>query len=372
MTEIRLSSLHDDVRMPWQDRDKPEYSTYPQRHANIGEHGEFSALRRIYQFGVTEDDLLQAGISDLRQMTESQYRNLVGCAVEEQYGLIMSNIYDHWWEKQEPEMEKAIAGTAFMVEQWETNWGIHTIQRGQDVRGQATLALISIEGIHLLDGIKDPTQRDVDRALGMLFMNGVRSFCLQYGRDTALATNGLTELGRYTVTKLLKNGLLVDLAHSLPKTRTDTLDLAEELGRGSQISYTHGAPSEAIAKDPDYAGLSEKRGLSDDEIKRIMRLDGIVGLGVSRPFFTSAEQLAETIDRLSQFQNGILSLAIGADFGGVSPSFLIGMNTPAEVVDKLGDLLVGRFKFNETGAQAILAENARVWIQSNLLDEDHT
>ncbi|MFA6099998.1 MAG: membrane dipeptidase [Patescibacteria group bacterium] len=362
----KLSSLHDDVRMPLQDRNKADYDIYPNRHPSVGERGEFSVLQRLSQFGVTEDQLAAIGVDDLRKLTAEQYEALVGEAVTEQYDLIVANAYDHWWERTTPQMMESILATTRMVEKWQEKWGIRIVERGQDVKDTGTSALISLEGLHLLEGIQEPTAKDADDALGKLFRAGIRSFGLQYGRNTALAEDGLTTLGRYVVEKLLRNGLLVDLAHSLPKTRTDILNLAEEIGRGSQVSYTHGAPSETIAKDPEYGGMAEKRGLKDEEIQRIMRLGGIVGLGITRPFFTSIDQMTETLDRLAQFPNGLSSLAIGADFGGVSSAFMIGMATPNEVCAKLGDLLASRFKFSEADIQAILAKNAKNWVKTSL------
>jgi len=364
----KLSSLHDDVRMPLQDRNRPEYSTYPNRHPNTGERGEFSVLQRLSQFGVTEDQLAKIGVADLRQLTAEQYEALVGEAVTQQYGLIVANAYDHWWERTRPQMMESITATARMVEKWHEKWGVQIVLRGQDVTDQGTSALISLEGFHLLDNLTEPTTDDFDRSFQDIVGIGIRSVGLQYGRGTALAgaEGGLTNLGRHAVSKLLNGGLLVDLAHSLPQTRTDTLDLAEEMGCGPQIAYTHGSPAETIAQDPEYAGMAEKRGLKDEEIKRIMRLGGIVGLGITRPFFKSTDQMAETVDRLAQFPKGLSSLAIGADFGGVSPAFMIGMATPNEVSAKLGDLLAGRFKFPEADIRAVLAKNAKDWIKTGL------
>ncbi|MDD5438040.1 MAG: membrane dipeptidase [Patescibacteria group bacterium] len=365
MSELKLSSLHDDVRLPFQRQQECEYSQYPDLYPDIGRNGEHSVLQRMLQFGVEQEDC-EAAYETGAGMSEKAYETLVGWAVKDQYGFVVASIYDEWNKLDRTAMEKVAEETAWMVARWTLD-GVRLVQRGKDIADSAaTSVVVSIEGLHLLDGVKTLNEYDIDSMVGSLVMNCVRIFGIQYGYHTPLAEDGLTPYGYYAVDQIIRNGLIVDLAHSLPQTRVDILDYAEDYAKGSQIAYTHGAPSEAIAKDPAFADKAEKRGLRDIEIKRLMSLGGIVGLGVSRPFFQNQDQLAETIDRLAQFPHGIDSLAIGADFGGVPPSFLIGMKNPKEVCSRLGDLLAGRFHFSDEHIRKVLAENAKTWIRTNL------
>ncbi|MDD5252013.1 MAG: membrane dipeptidase [Patescibacteria group bacterium] len=363
-----LSSLHDDVHMPWQGRELPEYSNHPKRHPDVGERGERSVLQRLYQFGVTEGDLAEMGLAGLLEMTAEQYETLIGRAVVRQSELIFANAFD-MWQTARPEQMAPILETARMVERWRDEWGIKLVRRGTDVTESGPMALVSLEGFNLIEDIDEPAPADVDRVLDQVIGAGVRSIALQYGRATKLATmeQGLTPLGRYAVTGLLEKGMIVDLAHSLPQTRLDTLNLAEDSGRGPQIAYTHGAPTAEIAKNQGFEQIAVGRGLTEDEIKRVMRLGGIIGLGVSRPFFHSPEHVAETIHRLAQMEHGPHQLALGTDFGGVPPGFTLeGLGTPAEVAGKLGDLLVGRYGVPEAAVKGILSRNAKDWVRSSL------
>ncbi|MFH1253568.1 MAG: membrane dipeptidase [Candidatus Uhrbacteria bacterium] len=370
----RQSSLHCDVRVPLQDgarsrgRDSAEYNVYPKRFPDAGEHGERSVIRRLAQFGV---DLEAIGLPDVRDISEAQYESLLGQAVRAQFDIIFANAFDHLAQTSGSEQWRVIEETARMVTGWQEPFGIGMIRRGSDVGdGHEPSALVSLEGLHVFEGIEQVGTDEITVAVERLHRIGIRSVTLQYGTETRLATinDGLTVLGEEAVRQLLKKGILVDLAHALPKTRTDIFRLAEDLGRGQQVVYTHGAPSLEIAKDPGFAAAAEKRGLSEDEIKRIIRLGGIIGLGVTRPFFQSPDHLAATIDRLSQLERGPESLAIGSDFGGVPPAFSIGLMNPTEVSVILGDLLAQRFGAgSEAKIQAVLRTNAREWLKKSLL-----
>jgi microsomal dipeptidase-like Zn-dependent dipeptidase len=369
MTTLRLSSLHDDIRMPWQDRLVTEYENYPERYKEIGSHREHSVLRRVLQFGVEPEEF--EAVFGTTMPSPEAYEELVGSAVEDQYGLITASIYDNWSDLSGSQMMLTAESTALMVERWTSNYDMTLVMRGNYVSDEGTSILVSVEGMHFLDSFRDPTEKDVNALLAKLFMLNVRCFGLQYGQASALAKDGLTPLGRYAVEKLFQHGLLVDLAHALPKTRADVLDLAEHLNCVTQVVYTHGAPAEAIARDPDFSKRAESRGLKQDELGRLMYFGGLVGLGISRPFFTSAEHLAETIHQLVQIPDRINSLAIGADFGGVPPCFLLkGMKTPKQVCETLGNQLAGRYHFSEDAIRKILSENAKTWIRRNLMADD--
>jgi microsomal dipeptidase-like Zn-dependent dipeptidase len=366
----RISSLHDDVRVPLQDRDLPEYDVYPRRFSDVGKQGERSVLRRLFQFGVTEEDLTAAGIGDLRDLTDGQYEELLGRAVGEQFSVVFANAFEHW-ERVSGSSEQwaAIEETSVMVSSWHRPFGIGLIRRGSSVKEDGSSALVSLEGLHLLEEAENPGTNDVIAVVDRLFSVGVRSVGIQYGMETKLATldSGLTALGEEAVRQLLAKGILVDLAHAVPRTRSDILRLAEDVGCGNRVVYTHGAPSLEIAKDPSFGHIAERRGITEEEIRRIIRLGGIIGLGVTRPFFQTPKHVAETFDRLAQLEGGPQSLALGTDFGGVSPALGIGMMTPTEVAACLGDLMTKQFGAGgEASVRGILRENARVWLQKNL------
>jgi microsomal dipeptidase-like Zn-dependent dipeptidase len=160
---------------------------------------------------------------------------------------------------------------------------------------------------------------------------------------------------------LFKRGLNVDLSHSVPTVRAGILQIARDLGTTSLVSYSHGASAADIARDSYFSSSAEKRGLQPEEVDQIIKGGGIIGLGVSRPFFQSLDHLAEAIDRICQKENGPASLGLGTDFGGVSPMLLIDGVKNAGDLAIIGDILARRFGYNEAKIQAILSQNVHDW-----------
>src|SRR3989339_455987 len=151
----RISDLHADVRVPFQDMTKPEYTEPPNRHSDIGERGEHSVLARLQEFGVSDPDLQSAGIENLREMTEEQYEALLGRAVQEQFSLIFANAFDHWKEGSVEQQWDSIRKTAQMVKKWKSNWGLDLVLRGEDIRTERPSAVLTLEGLYLLEHLKN-------------------------------------------------------------------------------------------------------------------------------------------------------------------------------------------------------------------------
>lgn len=349
----KVSSLHDDFEVPFQDKNKPEYDVekgYPNRYENTGERGEKSVIQRIKQFGITEDDIAKSGITNLAEISESDYSALVKEAVKKQYETLFASVFGHWSEIPNSQEQLDLIKR---VSRFYKDWGFNLVNSHSEKKGSPNM-VIALEGADFIESLGD-----VDK----LHETGVGSVILQYGKENRLADqNGLTPLGRQCVKKMLDLGIIVDLAHATPQTRKGIIDIIENENKGKQLAYTHGATVEDIAQDYQFASAAEKRGLSDEEVKRIIKLGGIIGLGISRPFFPSIEKIVERIDKLCQIDNGPILLGLGTDFGGVPPTWDIGIGSPEDIV-KIADSLSDKYGYSDSLIQNILRKNISNWVK---------
>ena len=136
--------------------------------------------------------------------------------------------------------------------------------------------------------------------------------------------------------------------------------LAEDLGKGNLVSYTHGSSEEDIMGE--WKDKMGERALKTTEVERLVKMGGIIGLGVTKPFFSSTRKIAERINDVAQLENGIDRIAIGTDFGGIPPMFLNEIKNPDDF-KLLADLLSHDFNLSDEKVNKVLRQNARDWIQ---------
>jgi microsomal dipeptidase-like Zn-dependent dipeptidase len=129
---------------------------------------------------------------------------------------------------------------------------------------QLVAGLVGIEGAHALDG----DLKNLDR----LETAGVRMIGLAHFFDNDIAGSahgaakgGLSETGRTLVARMESRGMIVDLAHSSPRTIADVLSLAT---RPVVVSHT------GVKGTCDNA-----RNLDDDQLRAIAAGGGLIGIG---------------------------------------------------------------------------------------------
>lgn len=346
MSETRISSLHDDVAHPLSggleyDPDKG----YPHKFVTPGEKGENTIIHRIRQFGIEEQQLVDLGLEDLRDISEEQYERLMVEVLRKQYDTIFASVYGRWSEMDLEAQRGLIERVSKMYRQW----GMKL-----DAVGSSSPRLImSLEGADFIRSVED---------VDLIVSSGIKSVMPQYNKENALAgSDGLTVLGKEVVATLFKRGLNVDLSHSIPAVRAGIFQISRDLGTTNLVSYSHGASATDIARDSYFSSAAEKRGLQPEEISEIVKGGGIIGLGVSRPFFQSLDHMAERVDSICQQDNGPSSLGLGTDFGGVAPMLLLdGVSNAGDLV-KIGEVLAQRFGYDEAKVQDILRNNVRNW-----------
>lgn len=164
--------------------------------------------------------------------------------------------------------------------------------------------MIGLEG---LSGIGE----DLDQ-LDMLYELGARHASLTWNEQNALATGvqgdpgrGLTDLGKMAVKKIQEKHMVLDVSHANDKTVWDIASLAS-------------AP--IIASHSNARALSNAaRNLTDDQLKMIRDMDGVVGLN-SFNLFVSQEIKNQDLDHLVTHASyiadkiGVEHLGFGFDF----------------------------------------------------------
>ena len=173
-------------------------------------------------------------------------------------------------------------------------------RRGRDHR--LTAGFLAIEGAQVLAG--DPDNVEV------LFRAGYRMVGLAHffdnevaGSAHGMAKGGLTPLGRETVRRLEARGMLVDLAHASAATIDDVLAVTT---RPVVVSHT------GVRAICDNA-----RNLSDDQLRRIARTGGVIGIGYWETAVcgSDAGAIARAVAHAVAVA-GVDHVGLGSDFDG--------------------------------------------------------
>lgn len=166
--------------------------------------------------------------------------------------------------------------------------------------------VLTVEDGRILDNKPDRVQS--------LYDAGVRILTPLWGGETCIggshqSMRGLSDFGMAAVQECFRLGIAVDLSHASAQSCDAILDLAEETG--GKVLATH---SNAHAICP------HTRNLSDERIKRLASLGGVIGINLYTAFLRShgpwsiADMLPH-IDHIAALV-GTRHIAIGADWDG--------------------------------------------------------
>ncbi|MBT8078017.1 MAG: dipeptidase [Gammaproteobacteria bacterium] len=216
-------------------------------------------------------------------------------------------------------------------------------------RGERTVgAIYLIEGAHPLEG-------DVDK-LNQLFDQGLRIVGLTHFFDNELGGSlhgvsgeGLTEFGRAVIRRANELGMIIDIAHSSPAMVDEVLELSS-----SPVILSHGG----------VKGICDTaRNLSDAQMVRIARHDGILGVGFWDAAVCDfspagvAKAMRYAVDLM-----GIENVALGSDYDGAT-----------EVLFDVGELAalteaLMQQSFSEGDIRLLMGENVKRFLLENLPD----
>lgn len=209
-------------------------------------------------------------------------------------------------------------------------------------------ALLAIEGAHALDGDLALLE-EMDRA-GFRMIAPVHMFDSDLaGSAQGVGKGGLTELGRRWVQEMDRRGLIIDLAHVSGPSIDEILELSS---RPPVVSHTG-----------VRAVCETGRNLSDEQLKKIGRKGGLVGIGFW-PEVTCAltlESIARSLEHAVRVA-GEDAVALGSDWDGA-------VTTPidASQMGLLTKILLER-GWTEELIRKVMGENAQRFLAENLPD----
>ena len=218
-------------------------------------------------------------------------------------------------------------------------------------------------GFHL-----GPTPDAVERGVARLAGRGVAYITLAHLFWRSVATNspaipflpdwlyrqifpqpkqGLTELGAAAVRAMVRERVLIDVAHMSNRALDETLGLLDEIDPAKQVPL--------VATHVGYRFGRQEYMLDGPSIERIAARQGVVGLifaehqildGLRRrptqSFEQSLEVLCRHIDRIAELTGSHRHTAIGSDLDGFVKPTLAGLQTMADMAP-LEQALVNRY-----------------------------
>jgi len=232
---------------------------------------------------------------------------------------------------------------------------LHPVLRADDIeqaRSSGKIgALFSLEGADALQGHF--------WALRLLRRLGVRLLGPTWNRanwacDGAMEPRGggLTKQGKQLIAECESLGIIPDVSHL---SERGFWDLADAATRPFFASHSNA-----------YALRAHARNLTDDQIKAIIAVDGIIGVTFV-PWFLTDRESAKIDDVLRHVEHicalgGKQHLAFGSDFDGID-KHVRGLAHPGHYPE-LAEALLRRYTPDET--QLFLNGNAKRFLQKNL------
>ena len=200
-----------------------------------------------------------------------------------------------------------------------------------------TAGWLAIEGAHALEGEL--------ANLDSLYQAGFRMIAPTHLADSEIGASasgesqrGLTDLGEKWVAEMERRKMIIDLAHASAQTIDDVLRLAT---RPVIVSHT-GAKGTC----------NNNRNLSDDQIMRIAKGGGLIGIGFWQ-YATCGTDLAAIVKAIRYAVNlaGIEHIALGSDWDGyvATPIDAAGMGAVTVALQQAG--------FDEPAIRNIMGEN---------------
>ncbi len=196
--------------------------------------------------------------------------------------------------------------------------------------------------------------------LDVWIARGVRCFGLVHVHDNVLASSsgpaaafrtvphGLTSAGRRFVEQVHAAGGVIDVSHASDDTVADVLELAR--AARTPVVATH-SNARALAR--------HSRNLSDEQLRAIAELGGVVGVNFHGPYLAPgrAPRIDDVVQHVRHMVDvaGVEHVAIGSDFEG-------GIVEPPELADVRGlpvlAARLGQAGFSRSEVQRIFSTNA--------------
>lgn len=253
-----------------------------------------------------------------------------------QAGCVTHSIFVNWTDPKttDPDLFDNIFDNAFR--ELDAMSDLFHIIRTPDDLERATAAgkigvLIGIEGLGQLKEV---------RQLRELYGKGVRHASLtwndlnRYAGGLNSETDGLTLLGREVLDTMEELGMIIDLAHANPKTFDDIIEHTK-----GPVIISHGNAK---------ARCDHIRNYTDDQLRKIQRKNGVVGVCGIAPFLSS-EPSRQTVHEMAEHIHhmvrtiGIDHVGLGFDvcfylYDNVTSNRVEGFQTIADAGNVLSEL----------------------------------
>lgn len=210
-----------------------------------------------------------------------------------------------------------------------------------DLKEDEIGAMLTLEGCEAIE-------EDLVK-LHTLYQLGVRAVGLTWNWANAVADGalepraaGLTKFGRETVEFLNDHKILTDVSHLCERSFWDTIEIAEYPIASHSNTFRH---------------CGHPRNLRDDQIKALIKKDGVMGLTFVPPFLNQSGE-ANVSDILCHLDHvcslgGENHVGFGSDFDGISQT-VEGLSCYREYDNLVGSL---QKNYNESQVQKFLFKN---------------
>lgn len=219
------------------------------------------------------------------------------------------------------------------------------IARRQKEQG-ITAGFLGIEGAQVLEGKAENVDAMFDA--GFRMMAPTHFFDNEIGGSAhGLKKGGLTAVGKEVIKRMEAKNMLVDIAHASPATINDVLAMAT---RPVMVSHTGVKGT-----------CNNTRNLSDDQLQRIAKTGGVIGIGYwdTAVCGTDAKAIAKAM-RYAVTVAGIDHIGLGSDFDG---AVTVPFDTTGLV--EITDALLGE-GFSEEDIKKIMGGNVLRVLRENL------
>ena len=226
---------------------------------------------------------------------------------------------------------------------------VHIIRTRSDLeKTDRILGLLLTEGAHPLEGKIENIKR--------LYDEGYRAMGLQHFFDNELGGSmhgrsqaGLTDFGKEAVREMVRQDIMIDVAHSSVQTVRDVLAITD-----APIFISHGG---TIGHCP----RTRNRNLPDDVLKQIAARDGLIGIGYFSGVICDISPngiAAAIMDAIKLL--GPDAVALGSDYDG---TVTVALDTSE--LAAITDALI-RAGLDEATIRKVMGENARRFFAENL------
>ncbi|MBS1810150.1 MAG: dipeptidase [Acidobacteria bacterium] len=219
------------------------------------------------------------------------------------------------------------------------------VTRRQKEQG-ITAGILGIEGAQVLEGKMENV--DVMFDAGFRMMAPTHFFDNEIGGSAhGVSKGGLTAIGKDVIRRMEAKKMLVDIAHASPATIDDVLTMAT---RPVMVSHTGVKGT-----------CSNNRNLSDEQLQRIAKTGGVIGIGhwETAVCGTDAKAIAKAIHHAVNVA-GIDHIGLGSDFDG---AVTVPFDTTGLV--QITDALLGE-GFSEDDIKKIMGGNVLRVLRENL------